>query len=334
MQPAEPLHVVRDGQYAGKLAGGAIAIGNFDGVHRGHQAVIAKACEFAKANEAACGVMTFEPHPRTVFQPDSALFRLAPEPVKLKLLQAAGVDGVVIAGFDRDFAAKTAEQFVDDLLVGLLDVSAVVVGQDFRFGKGREGDVAMLRDFGLAKKFEVIAVGPEGAGDLVFSSSAVRKQLGEGDIDAAANVLGYRWFFEAEVVHGEKRGRDLGYPTANMALEKDCGLRQGVYAVRALIDGEHVGGVASFGVRPQFDNGAPLFESYFFDFSGDLYGKTIAVTPLAFLRGEAKFDSVDDLVRQMDADADAARDIVARLKSDDPVSDFAMARALRDLKLA
>ena len=329
-----PFHVVRDDDDAAVLSGGVIAIGNFDGVHRGHQAVIEAGLQMAARLDVPACAMTFEPHPRQLFQPDVPLFRLSPAGTKLKLLQAAGLDGAVIAAFDRGFAGQTAETFIDDVLIGRLGVRGVAIGHNFHFGKARGGNPQMLADIGREKGFEVAIVGPQGAADTVFSSSAVREHLAAGRIGEAAAILGYRWFFEAEVRHGEKRGRDLGYPTANMALDPACGLRHGVYAVRAVIDGAQVGGVANFGIRPQFDSGAPLFETYLFDFKGDLYGKTFSVTPLAFLRDEARFESLDALIAQMDKDAAQARGIIAGLAQDDPVSSYPMAKALAAMNLA
>ena len=334
MPPADPFHVVRDGMDAAALSGGVIAIGNFDGVHRGHQAVIDAARNMASGLDVPACAMTFEPHPRQLFQPEVPLFRLSLADTKLKLLQAAGLDGAVVAQFDREFAAQSAEAFIDDVLIGRLDVRGVAIGHNFHFGKARGGNPRMLSDIGREKGFEVAIVGPQGADDTVFSSSAVRKHLAAGEIDEAAAILGYRWFFEGEVRHGEKRGRDLGFPTANMALDPACGLRHGVYAVHAIIDGRRMGGVANFGIRPQFDSGAPLFETYLFDFKGDLYGKTLAVTPLAFLRDEARFDSVDALIAQMDRDAAQARDIIAGLAKNDHVSGYPMAQAIAALNLA
>lgn len=328
MTSPTPFLVVDDGMDAAGLAGGVVAIGNFDGVHRGHQAVIERACAMASSLECPALALTFEPHPRQFFQPGKPLFRLSPPAGKLRLLRAAGLDGAVIAGFDAGFASQSAEAFVDNVLVARLGACAVVTGHNFHFGKGRAGSPQMLAEFGAAKGFDVATVGPQGSDETVFSSSAVRAHLAEGDLDAAAGILGYRWFFSAHIRHGEKRGRELGYPTANMALDPDCGLRQGVYAVRVRIDGNSAGGVASFGVRPQFDNGAPLFETHIFDFSGDLYGRELDITPLAFLRGEARFDSIDALIAQMDADAQAARVAVARLDAGDPLSDTAMSQAL------
>ncbi|MCC0015867.1 MAG: bifunctional riboflavin kinase/FAD synthetase [Rhodobiaceae bacterium] len=334
MSSADPFLVVRDGDDAAPFAGCAVAIGNFDGVHRGHQAVIGAARAMAGRLRCPAIALTFEPHPRQVFAPHAPLFRLSLPEAKLHLLRATGLGGALVVGFDRDFAANEAQTFVDEVLVARLGARAVAVGDNFHFGRARAGNPALLTQLGREKGFEVEIVGPQGDDDTVFSSSAVRAHLAAGELAAAAAILGYRWFFEAEVVHGEKRGRDLGYPTANMALDPACGLRQGVYAVRAVIDGETVGGVANFGTRPQFDDGAPLFETFFFDVSRDLYGKTLAVTPLAFLRGEAKFDSVAALIAQMDADAEAARGVIAALAASDPVADFPMARALARLRMA
>lgn len=328
------LQVTRQGRTPGSFVGGVVSIGNFDGVHRGHQAVIGAARAMADDLGVGAGALTFEPHPRDVFLTGLNLFRLSPREVKFTLMEAAGMDAVIVARFDKDFASWEAERFVEDLLVSKLRAVGVVVGHDFQFGKARRGNADLLRRLGREHGFRVGVVGPQGDDTTVYSSSAVRQHLREGELDAAAAVLGYRWFFRAPVVHGQKRGRDLGYPTANMVLEPSCGLRQGVYAVRAFIDGRLVGGVASFGVRPQFDNGAATFETFFFDYSGDLYGRPLDVTPLAFLRPEARFENVAALVRQMDEDAQAARAIIAALEVDDPIAAYPLAARLRAMKIA
>ncbi len=313
---------------AAAIRGGVVAIGKFDGVHRGHQAVIDEARTLARQIGCPAAALTFEPHPRRYFQPDEPLFMLSDPETRLALLQAAGLDAVAVMTFDADLASQSAEAFVDNLLVERFGVRAVAVGHNFRFGKARAGTTERLKELGAQKGFEVRVAGPEGDGDVTFSSSDARVHLVAGELDEAAAILGYRWFFRAEVVHGARRGRDLGYPTANMRLDPECGLRHGVYAVRAMIDGRRLGGVANFGSRPQFDNGAPVFEVHMFDLSEDLYGKSVTVTPLAYLRAEQAFESVDALVAQMDADTRQARDIVAALDHHDPLADFPMSRAL------
>lgn len=288
-----------------------IAIGNFDGLHRGHRAVIAEAKALAKSLGAPTALLTFEPHPRSFFKPDAPLFRLTPEPMKAVILGRMGIDAMVVLPFNAAMAAMTATEFAERILFGALDVAGIVVGHDFHFGKGREGSPAFIeaacKQHGCASRI----VSPLNDGDEPVSSSAIRAALTNGDVPRANQLLGYRYLFESEVRHGEKIGRTLGYPTANLKMTDNSVLKYGIYAVRASVDGAIYGGVASYGRRPTFDNGAPLFEAFLFDFSGDLYGKTLAVECLAYLRGEEKFASIDDLIAQMHKDADAARAIVA-----------------------
>lgn len=292
-----------------ELAGGVVAIGNFDGVHHGHRAVINKARSIAAAASLPAVVMTFEPHPRAFFRPDLALFRLTDAETKVRLIASLGVAGVAIAGFDKAFAALTAEDFVSHVLLAWLGARVVVTGEDFRFGAGRAGDTALLAHLGRRHGFDAQAVAPVGDGEP-FSSTAIRQALGRGDVSHAAGLLGHCWFVRAEVRHGEKRGRELGYPTANLALDPACGLAHGIYAVQVGIAGIWHAGVASFGRRPTFDNGAPLLEVHVFDFAGDLYGQAIDVAFVGYLRPEAKFASIEALITQMDADSRAARALV------------------------
>ncbi|ESR27493.1 bifunctional riboflavin kinase/FAD synthetase [Lutibaculum baratangense] len=286
---------------------GVVAIGNFDGVHRGHRIVIDMAVSRARSAGLPALVMTFEPHPRAFFQPGTPMFRLTPAHVKARLLERAGVDGVLQLTFDRDLAALTAEEFVSRVLVEGIEAREVVVGYDFQFGKGRAGTPASLVEMGRSSGFGVDIVSAAGNAGTIFSSSAVRARLAEGDVEGAADILGYRWFVIGEVVHGGKRGRDLGFPTANVDLGEGCGLRHGIYAVRMKAEGEWHDGVASYGRRPQFDDGAPLLETYLFDFSGDLYGKEVTVELFDFIRPEQRFESVEALVEQMRRDEADAR---------------------------
>ncbi|WP_019996683.1 bifunctional riboflavin kinase/FAD synthetase [Aureimonas ureilytica] len=298
------------------LRGGVVAIGNFDGVHRGHQAVIEAARTVAEAEGRPLLCLTFEPHPRSVFRPQAPVSRLTPAPLKARLLGALGVEAVVEQRFDLDYAAHPAEAFVTDTLARDLGAAHVVVGFDFRFGARRQGDLRFLKESGARLGFGVSAVeafADEGA--LVVSSSRIREDLMNGDVAAAAGLLGYRWTFEGTIGHGAKLGRTLGYPTANMMLGEDCVLAHGIYAVRLRrADGALHDGVASFGRRPTFDNGAALFETYLFDFSGDLYGEAASVSLFGFIRGEERFDSVEALVRRMDVDAEEARALLSGVR--------------------
>lgn len=292
--------------------GPVVAIGNFDGVHRGHRTLLANAREKAAARGVDSAVLTFEPHPRAYFQPDKPLFRITPPAEKERVLGRVGIGAVHVRAFDATLAAMTPEAFVDELVVGALDASAVVVGYDFHFGKGRAGTPAVLTELCAARGLgcDVIPVVEEAGAPV--SSSAIRAALSEGDVARANALLGYRWFALGEVRHGDKRGRLLGYPTANIRLPEGCGLSHGIYAVRLSADGTVRDGVASFGRRPTFDNGAPLLETFVFDFAGDLYGKTVGVEFAGFIRGEARFDSAEALIVQMDRDSEAARTILSR----------------------
>ncbi len=298
------------------LAGAVVALGNFDGLHRGHRGVIAKALELARRTGKPCAVLTFEPHPADFFSGTSVIFRLTPPLAKAALLERLGLDGMIVMTFDADFAALTATQFTQEILSRRLGISAAVAGYDFRFGAGRRGDGAFLRGEGerLGFAVEIVArITNDEAGSLdAVSSTATREALERGDVAQARCLLGHPYFVEGVVAHGEKRGRQLGFPTANIALDPSNRLRHGVYAVTLAARGVVHDGVASFGRRPTFDDGAPLLEVYVFDFGGDLYGHTVEVTFYAFLRGEEKFASVDALIEQMRKDAAAAREILSR----------------------
>lgn len=305
--------VCRDGDPVPPTLRGAVAaIGNFDGVHRGHQSLIRAVEEEARRLGRASAVVTFDPHPRQFFAPDRPLFRLTPEPVKFHVLARLGLDGAFVRRFDGRLAATGATSFVEDLLIRDLGLGGVVVGDGFRFGRGREGTAALLRDLAGRHGLACKVITPVSDGDDPVSSSAIRAALGEGDVEPANVLLGYRWFVQGRVRHGDKRGRTLGYPTANLALDPACGLRHGIYAVRAAIaPGDVRGGVASFGRRPTFDNGAPLLEVYLFDFAGDLYGHEIEVEFVAWIRGEERFESAEALIARMDEDSRIARQRLA-----------------------
>jgi riboflavin kinase/FMN adenylyltransferase len=309
-----PFTVCRDGEpVPAALRNATVTIGNFDGVHRGHQALLARAGEEARSRRAATVVLTFEPHPREVFNPQVPFFRLTPDAEKLLLLERFGADGAVVRRFDRELASLSAAEFVDRLLVDELQTAGIVVGHDFHFGRGREGTPAVLAELARARGMTCTVVPPVGHDGRVVSSSAVRAVLEAGDVAAAADLLGHFWLVRGTVRHGDKRGRTLGYPTANIRLPDSCGLRHGIYAVRVRVAGELRAGVASFGRRPTFDNGAPLLEVYLFDFAGDLYGAVVDVEFVAWIRGEDRFESAEDLVRRMDLDAAQARQVLAAI---------------------
>ncbi len=293
-----------------RLKGAVVAIGNFDGVHRGHCAVIGEARRLAAGGPAL--VLTFEPHPRAYFCPEPPLFRLADVPTRLRLLANTRIDGVVLKAFDAALASLDADAFVDQVLVGQLAVAGVVVGEDFHFGRGRLGTPDKLRAAGKAHGFAVSFVPPLIVDGTVASSSVIRARLAEGDVAGAARLIGRPWFVSGEVVHGEKRGRELSFPTANLALDPGCRLAHGIYAVKVGIGARVYDGVASFGRRPTFDNGAPLLETFIFDFAGDLYGQTIEVAFIDFIRPELKFDGLEALVAAMNEDVAKAKAILAR----------------------
>lgn len=310
---AFPSFDLRDGLPQG-LRGGHVAIGNFDGVHRGHQAVLAAARDRARAEGRPALALTFEPHPRTHFAPDRPVFRLTPPAAKARLVAALGLDALVVARFDAALAALPAEAFVEEVLIDRLGIAGATVGWDFHFGAGRSGSPAFLDAAGRRRGFTVDVVEPfvSEDGDTV-SSSRIRTALAAGDPAEAAGLLGYRWFVEGEIVGGDRRGRDLGFPTANMRLAADCALRHGVYAVTFTVDGTTRFGAANWGRRPQFDDGAPVLETHVFDFAGDLYGRTADVGIVSFLREEAKFPSVAELIVQMERDCAEARALLSSL---------------------
>ncbi|UVK37527.1 bifunctional riboflavin kinase/FAD synthetase [Mesorhizobium sp. AR10] len=296
------------------LRGGVVAIGNFDGLHRGHQAVLERALAEAGRRGAPALVLTFEPHPRKVFRPDTPLFVLTPPPMKARLLSHLGFAALVEQPFTRDFASLSAEAFVTDVLEKNLGITHAVTGFDFHFGKDRQGGPAFLMAAGERHGFGVTLVDAfRDEGAEVVSSSRIRALLGEGEVAEAAGLLGYRFTVEGEVIGGQQLGRTLGFPTANMRLSPEATLKEGIYAVRfRRADGKLHDGVASFGRRPTIDdNGAPLLETFVFDFSGDLYGEICAVSFFGFLRSEVKFDGLDALVAQMRRDEAEARALLA-----------------------
>ena len=305
--------ILRDGDpVPPRLEGAYVAIGNFDGLHRGHRVAIDRAVAQGHAAGRTALALTFEPHPRRFFLPDAPTFRLTPEPVKLRLFAETGLDGAVVLNFNAALAGRTAEEFIDRILAGWLKIGGVVVGDNFHFGKGRAGNPAMLREEGAKRGIQVDILDRVTWKGKAVSSGAVRAALAEGDIEEANDLLGRHWFVEGEVIRGAARGRELGFPTANIALDAGNALRHGIYAVRAVVDGKKYDAVASFGRRPQFDNGAPLLEVMLLDFSGDLYGKTLTVEFVGFIRSEQKFASVDTLKARMDIDIAEAREMLAR----------------------
>jgi riboflavin kinase/FMN adenylyltransferase len=309
---ASDFTVIRDTSPASAVPKGmVVAMGNFDGVHLGHRAVIDAALRMGQAHRSPAFAVTFEPHPRSYFSPNSPQFRLTDETAKLRLLAATGLAGAVVMTFDKRRAETTAQDFVHHDLIERLGISGIAVGYDFHFGKGRVGSPSLLVAEAPRLGIEVDVQAHVDIAERPVSSSAIRMALAEGQIDEATAMLGGPWFITGEVIHGEKRGRDLGYPTANIRLDKNCGLKHGIYAVRIGLGDERFDGVASYGRRPTFDNGAALLEVFLFDFKGDLYGKRLDVAFIAFLREELKFDGVDALIRQMNEDSRLARERLA-----------------------
>ena len=289
--------------------GASAAIGNFDGVHRGHQAVL----DLARGR-GPLGVVTFEPHPREVFAPDAPPFRLMRLGARADRLAELGVEKMFVLPFSKEFSALTAEEFCADVLAGKLGLSHVVVGADFRFGAKRAGDVDYLKDAGARLGFGVTVADLISDDAEEVSSTAIRAALSEGRVEDATRMLGHLHRIEGEVEHGEKRGREFGFPTINQSMDGLMTPRFGVYAVEIHIkDGPHEGdyrGVASLGVRPMFGENKPNLETYIFDFDGDLYGARVSVGLVKFQRPELKFDGVDALIEQMERDKQEARRIL------------------------
>lgn len=316
------------------VQGAVVAIGNFDGVHRGHQAVIGKACRLAEEFGAPTGVLTFEPHPRQFFQPDQPAFRLTPFRVKTRLIGTLGVDALFALPFNQALASLGAEEFARDVL-GPEGLAArhLVVGENFHFGRKRQGDAAMLTQLGRRYGFGVTCVQRLLAGGSEpYSSTHVREQLQAGNPTRAALLLGRYWEIEGRVLHGAKRGRDLGYPTANIDLEEILQPLFGVYAVRARLDreeddpasGQWLAGVANIGISPMFATDRPLLEVHLFDYDGNLYGKHLRVALVDYLRPEMTFPSIAALKEQMAEDSRRARVTLAWEEWDDlwPASPF------------
>lgn len=312
---ARPFTICRaDAPVPPALAGAVAAIGNFDGVHLGHRMLVDSVRAAARAAGRPSAILTFEPHPRAYFTPDAPMFRLTGLAAKEIVFAHLGLDGLIVRRFDGALAETGARAFVLDFLKRSLGLSGVVVGHDFHFGRGREGTPAILADLCREAGMSCHIVAPVALGGETepVSSSAIRAALAAGDVARANALLGYRWFVLGAVRHGDKRGRQLGFPTANVMLP-DCGLAHGIYAVRVrLASGAFRDGVASYGRRPTFDDGAPLLETYLFDFSGDLYGQDIAVEFVGYIRGEERFASAEALVERMHVDAATARTMLAR----------------------
>ena len=297
-----------------RLRGGIVALGNFDGFHKGHQAVVGRAVSRARSEGRPALVATFDPHPVRHFKPDLPPFRLTTLDQRERLFGAAGADAMLVFHFGDELAQVMAPDFVTDYLVSRVGAAGVVTGEDFTFGKGRGGNVEVLKMLGQANRISVDAVAPVGDDGEPVSSSRIRDALEAGDCETAARLLTRPFAIEGVVEHGDKRGRTIGYPTANIALGPYLRPRFGVYAVRGRVPGGRVlEGVANLGTRPMFDPPKELLEPWFFDFDGDLYGKPMRVHLVAPIREERKFGSLDELKAQIEQDAAAARGLLKDL---------------------
>ncbi len=298
------------------LRGAALAIGNFDGVHRGHQALIARARERATASTRhgvshLAGAVVFEPHPREYFHPERPHFRLTTLAQKLALFERYGLDMAVVLPFDAPLAKLGSDAFVEQVLVAGLGVRHVVIGYDFFFGKSRGGSAVDMKRMGAELGFGVSVLEPVAEDGEVISSSAIRSEIAQGDVKGAAQMLGHWWSVTGEVVGGAKRGTGMGFPTANIVLPKSIVLAHGIYAVFVDVKGERHLGAAYLGTRPTFDNGAPVLEIFLLDFDGNLYGREIEVSFVDFIRGDRRFEGMDALTTQIAADCARAREILS-----------------------
>ncbi|MDF2637711.1 MAG: bifunctional riboflavin kinase/FAD synthetase [Novosphingobium lindaniclasticum] len=295
------------------LRGAVLALGNFDGFHQGHQAVVGEAIRWARELGRPAVIATFDPHPVRLFKPDAPAFRLTTLDQRQDLFAAAGADAMLVLHFDRVMAEMLAPDWIEQVLGHQLGCVGVVTGEDFTFGKGRGGNPQVLREAGA--RFGLIGrtVGPVHDDEGVVSSSRIRDALKLGECETATRLLTRPFAVRGEVQHGGKLGRTIGFPTANLDMQHYLRPRYGIYAVTGrLPDGRVLPGAANMGVRPTFEPPIELLEPYFFDFSGDLYGQEIEVAFHHFLRPEAKFDSLDDLVVQMNRDCDRARELLSQ----------------------
>jgi riboflavin kinase/FMN adenylyltransferase len=314
------LRIIRHPASAAPYQRGAVlAMGNFDGLHKGHAALIDHACKIARSRDLPTAVLTFEPHPRNVFLPGCEPFRLTPFRVKEREIARLGVDFLFIQHFDAEFAKESAESFIDEVIVGAIGALHIVVGHDCTFGNRRRGTPEMLREHGAAKGFGLTVIEPVRGDRAVYSSTHIRELLKAGKPREAAAQLGRFWEIDGRVALGDQRGRTIGFPTANLGLGEYLRPALGVYAVRVsgdgpddLLDGRTIDGVANIGLRPTVGGLVPRLEAHLFDINRDLYGRHLRVALVDFIRPERKFASVDELKQQIAADARTARDILAK----------------------
>lgn len=310
------------------LKGAALAIGNFDGVHRGHQKVLGEAMAIARREGRLSGAVVFEPHPREFFAPETPFFRLTPLPVELELLQALGLDQTFVIAFTPELASLSADAFATDVVANGLGASHVVVGHDFSYGKGRTGTTEELKALGRRLGFGVDVVAPVGEGGTTFSSSRIREHLRNGEVRQAAEQLGYWWRVRGAVGAGAGRGKGLGFPTLNLTLAPGQDVCHGIYAMRVDCDGRRYPAAGYVGVRPTFGAGEATLEAYLLDFAGDLYGEELDVEFIDFLRPDHTFATPEALAAQMRDDSDRARAVLADIDARDPIDRFPLARAL------
>jgi riboflavin kinase/FMN adenylyltransferase len=304
--------LTHDQPFPDSLRGAIIALGNFDGFHLGHQAVVGRAVQWGAHERRPVIVATFDPHPVRHFKPDTPPFRLTTLDQRERMFAAAGADAMLVFNFGQELASTTAEDFVTTLLAGKFGAAGVVTGEDFTFGKGRGGNAAVLKELGAVHGIAAEAVAPVLLDGGRISSGRIREALQAGDPGTAIHQLTRPFAVEGKIIHGDGRGKELGWPTANMELGNYPRPKYGIYAVRVhLDDGSEHDGVASLGLRPMFDPPQELLEAVLFDFDDDLYGRTIEVALHHYLRPEAKFDSVEALMAQMDQDAAEARRLLA-----------------------
>ncbi|NNF77722.1 MAG: bifunctional riboflavin kinase/FAD synthetase [Rhizobiales bacterium] len=323
--------IAGNGPVADEYRGGVIAVGNFDGMHRGHQKVLALAAEQAKTLSAPLGVMTFEPHPRTFFRPDQPLFRLTPLDLKSDLMHAAGADYVFALDFNADLAGQEAEDFIRSELHKRLGARHVVTGYDFHFGKGRKGSPDLIASMGTDLGFgaTVVEQVTDDDGLAPFSSSAIREALRRGEVRQAAEQLGYWWCVRGPVVKGDQRGRTIGFPTVNIEMNNDGHPANGIYAcrVRCTETGQTWNGAGYVGDRPTFDRKGVVLEVHLLDFEGDLYGRNLSVQFNGYIRPDHRYEGVEKLVAQMTADCEQISAQLAGLEAHDPIAAFPLGTA-------
>jgi riboflavin kinase / FMN adenylyltransferase len=323
------MDVVRSWQdVPGSLKGAALAIGNFDGVHRGHQAVLLEAKRIAGAEGRRSGAVVFDPHPRAFFAPDQPFFYLTPLPLKLELLAELGLDQTFVIPFNGELASLSADAFATEVLGGGLGASHVVVGYDFTYGKGRTGTTGGLKAIGRSQGFGVDVVAPVGLHGATFSSSSIREHLRKGEMREAAEQLGYWWRIRGKVEPGHGRGKGLGFPTLNLALASGQEVAHGIYAMRVYHKGRRYEAAGYVGSSPTFGPGTPALEAYLLDFAGNLYGEEVELEFIARLRADQAFADGASLARQMQEDCEAARHILRKIEHDDPMRRFPLGRAL------